>query len=260
MLPKKFLPIYIKNSHLVRIGSVYDGGYVLPKILLKKTNLLISLGIGDNWEFEKQFSRCSKCKIEAYDHSIDNDYWFKKFKTDIINFFSLKYFKPQKLYKIIQFIDFYIFFKINNKNKFYLKKVGNRKKCISFKKIMSNNSKKQIFLKSDIEGAEYSFLKEVINYHDKINGFIFEFHHVVKNLKKVLNFIKKINKYYSLVHIHANNFSSVSKKNIPNTLEFTFVHKKFFKFKRKKNNKKYPIEGLDNPNLKRAKDINLYFN
>ena len=260
MLPKKFLPTYIKNSHLVRIGSVYDGGYVLPKILLKKTNLLISLGIGDNWEFEKQFSRCSKCKIEAYDHSIDNDYWFKKFKTDIINFFSLKYFKPQKLYKIIQFIDFYIFFKINKKNEFYLKKIGKKKGCISFKEIMSNNSKKKIFLKSDIEGAEYSFLKEVINYHNKINGFIFEFHYVAKNLTKVLNFVKKINKYYFLVHIHANNFSSVSKKNIPNTLEFTFAHKKFFKSKRKKNNKKYPIEGLDSPNFKRAKDINLYFN
>ena len=248
MLPKQFLPTYIKNSHLVRVGSIYDGGYVVPKILLKNTNLLISLGIGDNWEFEKQFSKRSKCKIEAYDHSIDNDYWYKKFKTDIINFFSLKYFKLQKLYKIIQFIDFYIFFKINKKNKFYLKK------------IMSNNSKKRIFLKNDIEGAEYLFFKEIINYHDKINGFIFEFHYVVKNLNKILNFIIKINKYYSLVHIHANNFSSVSKKNIPNTLELTFVHKKFFKFKRKKNNKKYPIKGLDNPNLKRAKDINLYFN
>ena len=63
MLPKKFLPIYIKNSHLVRIGSTYDGGYVLPKILLKNTNLLISLGIGDNWEFEKHFSKCSECKV-----------------------------------------------------------------------------------------------------------------------------------------------------------------------------------------------------
>ena len=48
MLPKKFLPTYIKNSHLVRVGSINDGGYVVPKILLKNTSLLISLGIGDN--------------------------------------------------------------------------------------------------------------------------------------------------------------------------------------------------------------------
>ena len=92
MLPKQFLPTYIKNSHLVRVGSIYDGGYVLPKILLKNTNLLISLGIGDNWEFERCFSKSSKCKIVAYDHSIDNKYWFNKFKISIINFFSLKYF------------------------------------------------------------------------------------------------------------------------------------------------------------------------
>jgi len=260
MLSKQFLPIYIKNSNLIRIGSAYDGGYVLPKILLKNINLLISLGVGENWDFEKQFSSFSKSKIVAYDHSINNDYWYKKFKSDIINFFSLKYFKPQKLYKIIQFIDFYIFFKINKNNQFYLKKVGNKKGCISFKEIMKKNSKKKIFLKSDIEGAEYSFLKDVIKYHEKINGFIFEFHHVTKNINKLSNFIKKMKKYYFLVHIHANNFSPVSKKNIPNTLELTFAHKKFFRSKRKKNNKKYPLVGLDKPNFKRAEDINLYFN
>ena len=107
---------------------------------------------------------------------------------------------------------------------------------------------------------EYSFFKEIINYHNQINGFIIEFHQVTKNLNKILKFIEKINKYYFLAHIHANNFSSLSKKNIPNTLELTFTHKKFFKFKRKKNNKKYPIKGLDNPNFKRGKDIELNFN
>ena len=260
MLPKKFCPIYIKNSHLVRIGSIYDGGYVLPKILLKNTNLLISLGIGDNWEFEKHFYKCSECKILAYDHSINKNYWVKNIKRNIINFLKLKYFKLHKIYKVIMFIDFYIFFKINKNNDFFLKEVGNKKGNISFKKIMNNNPGKKIFLKCDIEGSEYSFFNQIINYHDRINGFIFEFHHVAKNLKKILNFIKKIKKYYFLAHIHANNFSSVSKTNIPNSLELTFTHRKFFKFKRKKNNKKYPLKGLDNPNLKRAKDINLYFN
>ncbi len=260
MLPKLLLPSYIRNSNLVRVGSTYDGGYVLHKTHLVNTNLLISLGIGDNWEFEKQFSKHSNCKIIAYDHSIHNNYWLKKFRTSLLNFLSLKYFKLDKLYKIIQFIDFYIFFKINKKNKFFLKKVGNKKGCITFKEIMNKNSINKIFLKCDIEGEEYSFLKEIINYHDKINGFIFEFHHVEKNLNKILKFIKKISKFYILVHIHANNFSSISKKNIPNTLELTFSHKKFIKSKKKINKKKYPITGLDSPNFKRAKDINLYFN
>ena len=83
---------------------------------------------------------------------------------------------------------------------------------------------------------------------------------MTKNLNKILNFIEKINKYYFLAHIHANNFSSLSKKNIPNTLELTFLHNKFVRNKARKNNKKYPIKNLDRPNFKRAKDINLYFN
>ena len=259
MLPKNFLPIYINNSSLVRIGSVNDGGYILPKILINQCNFLISLGIGDNWDFEKNFSKVTKCKIEAYDYSIDKSFWVKKIRQNFINLVKLKYFKLNKINKVFQFIDFHIFFKMNSNNKFYLKKIGNKKGNITLKKIINNVNSKKIFLKCDIEGSEYSILKDFTKYQNKINGFAIEFHHVSKNLKKISNFIKNIRKYYSLVHIHANNFSSVSKKNIPNTLELTFLHNKFVRNKARKNNKKYPIKNLDRPNFKRAKDINLYF-
>ena len=147
MLPKNFLPIYIKNSSLVRIGSANDGGYILPKILINKCNFLISLGIGDNWDFEKHFSKVTKCKIEAYDYSIDKSFWLKKIRQNLINLVKLKYFKFDKIYKVFQFIDFHIFFKMNNNNKFYLKKIGNKKRNITLKKIVNNVNSKKIFLK-----------------------------------------------------------------------------------------------------------------
>ena len=31
MFPKRFIPIFIENNELVRLGSVDDGGYVVPK-------------------------------------------------------------------------------------------------------------------------------------------------------------------------------------------------------------------------------------
>ena len=31
MFPKRFIPIFIENNELVRLGSVDDGGYLVPK-------------------------------------------------------------------------------------------------------------------------------------------------------------------------------------------------------------------------------------
>ena len=71
MFPIKLKPIFIKNSKLVRLGSIDDGGYVVPKKVLKNTDYLISFGISDNWDFEKHFARLSSCVVDSYDHSID---------------------------------------------------------------------------------------------------------------------------------------------------------------------------------------------
>ena len=53
MFPKEFKPIFIENNELVRLGSVDDGGYVAPKQTILSSELLVSLGISDNWDFEK---------------------------------------------------------------------------------------------------------------------------------------------------------------------------------------------------------------
>ena len=107
--PKFLKPFFLRKEELIRLGSIDDGGYVLPINDIKNSDVLISLGISDNWDFEKHFSRMSKAKILAYDHSIDSNFWISKFKKDFIKFLKLKIFKPKKIYKMIQYIDFLFF-------------------------------------------------------------------------------------------------------------------------------------------------------
>jgi len=125
MFPKRFIPIFIENNELVRLGSVDDGGYVVPKQTILSSELLVSLGISDNWDFEKDFVKISKESVYAYDHSIHTNFWFSRFKKDLFKFLCLKIFKPKKLYKMFQYLDFLFFFKLNKNNKFFLKKIGN---------------------------------------------------------------------------------------------------------------------------------------
>lgn len=260
MFPTKLKPLFIKNSKLIRLGSIDDGGYVVPKKAIKNTDYLISFGISDNWDFEKHFAKLSNCIVDSYDYSIDTNFWINRFRKDLFKFLCLKIFKPKKLYKMFQFLDFIFFFKFNKKNSFSLKKIGVGKNLISLKKIIHKNKKiDKIFLKIDIEGSEYEILDQINQYKNVITGIVIEFHETSKNMKKIIYFISIIKDVLSLVHIHGNNYSIKSKNQNPEAIELTFFNNKFFKKENRKNNKSYPIKGLDHPNSKRSKDTILRF-
>ena len=258
--PKFLKPYFIKKEELTRLGSIDDGGYVLPLKDIKPSDVLISLGISDNWDFEKDFSKISKAKIIAYDNSINNDFWISKFKKDLIKFIKLKIFKPKKIYKMFQYIDFTLFFKMNKKNKFFLKKIGNSEDCVNIQKIISNyvDKDEKIFFKIDIEGSEYEILDQIISCQEKIQGVVIEFHDVTKNLNIIKEFLSKINNDLNLVHIHANNYSVKEPNQFPDAIELT-ISNIDLKNQDLEKFRDYPIENLDFPNSKRSPDIKIDF-
>ena len=67
MLPKIFKPYKYTKKNLIRVGPNTDGGYVIDKRVIKKVKTLISCGLNDDWEFEKEFLKINPyCKIFAY--------------------------------------------------------------------------------------------------------------------------------------------------------------------------------------------------
>ena len=258
--PNFLKPNYVNKDQLVRVGSIDDGGYVVPLLNIKDSEILISMGISDNWDFEKDFSKISNAKILAYDDTINLKYWIKRFKKDLVKFLKLKIFKPRKLYKMFQYVDFLLFFRMNKKNRFFLKKIGKGKNCISLAEIIQNffNNNKKLFLKVDIEGFEYEILEDIILYKDKFQGIVIEFHNLTKNFNKIIEFINKISSSLHLVHIHANNYSVKEIDEFPEVIELTFS-KKTIHTNNKSNDKNYPLKNLDHPNSKRSPDIKISF-
>jgi len=258
--PQFLKPFPLKKEELIRLGSIDDGGYVLPVKDIKSSEVLISLGISDNWDFEKDFSKISNAKVIAYDYSINNDFWISKFKKDLIKFIKLKIFKPKKIYKMFQYIDFIFFFKMNKENLFFLKKIGNNENCTNINEIVNTHVKKQekIFLKIDIEGSEYEILDQVISIQDRIQGIVIEFHDVTKNLDVIKNFLNKISSNLNLVHIHANNYSVKEVNQFPEAIELTIsnINMENQDFDTSRD---YPIKNLDFPNSKRSPDIKIDF-
>ena len=259
MLPSFLKPYNVKTENLIRIGPKSDGGYIVHKDSINLTKKIITCGLNDDWKFEKNFTKLNNhCFVEAYDHTIDKDFWYQRFKKDIIHFFLLKKLRLSKIIKMFDYIDYKIFFK--KKNIHFLKKVvrdSKKEDEISLTNIIDNFE--DIFLKIDIEGNEYEILPEVTKHSEKIISLIVEFHDIDSNLDKIEKFIIE-NKFLKLIHIHANNYKDINTNGNPNDIELTFVNKNKINISNERSQKSYPIHGLDYKNLKRKKDIELKFN
>jgi len=260
-LPKTFCPRY--KTELVRLGRSNDGGYVIPKRSIEKTEVLYSFGIYDDWSFEESFKRRSNPKIICFDNSIGLFFWIKKFIKEVI-FFSIKKNLFYQMKSLISFFYYKFFFSKSNvlhiKKHIISKKIklsrDIQEKFISLENILQKWGDRNFFLKIDIEGAEYSLLDEIIFNQDKMTGLVMEFHNCEVMKDKIIDFINKIN--LDLVHIHVNNFCDITTDGFPTVLELTFSPK-IYNHKRESGEFNFPLEGIDQPNNKDIEDKSISF-
>lgn len=187
-LPKILQPFYCPD--LIRLGKDNDGGYLVNKEDVLKSAQLLTLGIGDDISFEEDFVKINDCPIEAYDGTIENNFEF--------------FLKPNR--------------NLNIQN------IGDREGHKKIRNILSD-SDRNVFLKCDIESAEYEILEDLIIHSNKFSGMVLEFHRIdiyaLFNL--MTNFISKAD--LKLVHTHVNNSSYIQTPTsyIPDCVELTFT-------------------------------------
>ena len=88
MLPNKFKPTHLYD--LMRLGRNNDGGYLVGKNSVLKSSTLISFGIHDDCSFEKDFKdfkNFKNLKVLCFDYTVDNKFWFKKFRRALRKLF-----------------------------------------------------------------------------------------------------------------------------------------------------------------------------
>ena len=110
-LPNYFKPK--KKFSLIRLGKNNDGGYLVGKKTILESEILISLGIGDDWSFESDFLKINnQSKIIMYDrYPLAQNYFLKE---SIKSFLTIDFKKT--LFNIKKFNESKIFFS-NNKVK-----------------------------------------------------------------------------------------------------------------------------------------------
>lgn len=218
---KVYLPNFFsfkQAKYLVRIGKQNDGGYLVSLSDIKKTDLLIGLGIGDDWSFESDFVKYNDIEVIAYDASTNFRFLLLQAIIQTIK-------NPLNFNSIKKLFSYKKFFKGKHKHikKFVGLSTSNEMYC-SFSKVLSGKNNKNIFFKIDIEGYEYRFLDDIVAHEEKITGIVIELHDCDIHLNKIKKFIKKLKKCgLNLIHIHGNNANPVRLTDgLPLVLELSF--------------------------------------
>lgn len=238
----KIYTTYDKNGpvKLVRLGKDYDGGYVVPVTSLNESEVLLGYGIDNDISFEEQFSELYNKKSYAFDCGISSI----SIKNKLCKFISECIATDQFLY--------------TNQQQLINKKISSFEQQLNNLKLHN----KKLFIKIDIEGAEYMALPQILNYDVKnITGMVVEIHFIFDDhIKNTINLLRNINKNFLLIHVHGNNYSSnffttkKAKGKIPRVLELTYINKLLINKYKLSNNQKHPSP-IDMPNNSEEPDI-----
>jgi len=215
-----------KNTKFKRLGTLYDGGYVVADDI-SSTDYVVSFGVEGNVDFEKDLSDYG-CHIDMYDYSVD------KTPIDIPN------------------------------SRFFKEKIGVSADCTTLQECL-NKTDKDVFLKVDIEGSEWDvFAAATEEELNRCRQITIE-SHWLQNLtydafyKAVIMALTNLRKTHTPVLVHPNNnqpLMVLGNSPVPTVFEVLYLRNSSYKFEKEKdlfaglvlrNDTRFPEIGLQFP-------------
>lgn len=217
LLPKSLEPK--ATDDLILVGRDCDGGYFTSRSAINSSRHLVSLGVNDDWSFEKDFVTLNRnAQVNCFDGSISGLIFLKYFvKSLLFTRFRIAYHFLQTI------IDFKNFFSSNNVA-FHQHFVGPHADFgyVAMSDVLQE--KDDVFLKIDIEGGEYRLLDDIIQYKNILSGVVIEFHDFDLHLEKILRFIDLLG--MDIVHFNVNNFGIINDTDTtPTVVEISFTNR-----------------------------------
>jgi hypothetical protein len=254
MLTNTFYPKF--SPELLRLGRDNDGGYVISSTSISDTQMILGLGLSDDWSFEEDMARRTGAEVVCVDHTVHSEFWRRKAILAFMKMFAFRHGPAGVVRQIATWFAYHRFFRTGGATHIRKKIGGSGSGGMDLRALLELCPDGGVFLKMDIEGWEYRILNQVIEYADRFSGVVIEFHDVDLHRERIEAFICELK--LPLVHIHANNAASLDGRGDPMVLELTFGHQGD-----RRNPQRqivsYPIVGVDQPNDLRCEDIELVF-
>ena len=253
----------VRATGLVRLGDVLDGGYVLSEDALLAADCLVSMGVSTNWEFEKAFlagrsASGRRLLIHAYDHTVDAGQ-LRLFRLKQLARYGLSR-DPRYLRYWRMASGFRTFFDGRTATHFKQRVWrDDTQGSASIQTIMTRvPDHMQVFVKMDIEGAEYRVLADLAARSERMVGLVIEFHDLDILRPAFESLHERLAVDYEVSHVHVNNAGGLGPDGFPNILEITYEHKRLAGPKASQP-ARYPLPGVDKPNCLELPDFELQF-
>jgi hypothetical protein len=213
---------------LLRLGSPNDGGY-LSVDDFSKNDTLVSLGIGDNIDFERDIST-RVGKILAFDHTVD----LPNSGIDNLTFFNLGV------------------------------KAESAPRFTTLSKIIREKSLTgDLILKIDIEGWEWEVLDGLSSSElARFKQIIGEFHgfHKISNFEVIERVIYRLTENFVVTNCHANNWGAyqiIQRVAVPDVVEISWLRKDRSELISAKDQN--GVKNLNSPNNSSGLDLGFNF-
>jgi len=229
----------VNVSDLIRLGGLMDGGYLVPKSVVECSNALLSLGLGDDWTFDEDWHKLKpNDTIHMYDASVGKETLSVRVNSSARNHLNL----PEMYEQFFQ------------GNRFHIKQfIGPD----NFASALEQLGGKNIFIKMDIENAEYGIMDLIIEHRDSITGIAMEWHNCANRNQRWKDTVNKLQQYYDIVHVHGNNHVSSDEDGLFGCMELTHIRKDLINGSELR--KQIHIPDLDYSNVHGRDDFEYYF-
>jgi hypothetical protein len=224
-------PASIKGK--IRLGNNYDGGYVVYAHVLKSIDVLVTYGVGWDTSFEEHFNSVTGKKVFMFDHTMYGKYIIN-FRR-VLRMIKVRRYKALRLY-LRAVYQWYRLMQDMKRRGICFKTEGLSDKKENKLDTFASHIKrfgiqqKEVFLKIDIEGAEYKVFRDPKFYKNlrNVSQIVVEFHDIKNRLPELKQIFGKLEPSYTLVHVHCNNFGGTFRLPhndviLADVMEFTFV-------------------------------------
>jgi hypothetical protein len=255
----------LRFPDLVRVGSDYDGGYVLPRSALTSSQALLSLGVEANWEFEAGAlavnpSLTITCVDGTTSAAIIRQRALRELGRAALRL------RPVKAARMLRLLgrarEFRRFFA---RHAFLPLMVGPTPGPGAatlpdlLARVRGGDPSRWVFVKMDIEGSEYDSLAAAGRLA-RVAALVIEFHELGRNWPRFTATLAALSADFVVAHIHGNNhLGCIPGSSVPETLELTLVHRELVAGILPATSVAYPLPDLDRPCDRRRPDLALSF-
>lgn len=259
----------VRLEGLIRVGRDFDGGYVLPRQIINKSQVLLSLGINDDWSFEEGvLAHNPAMRITCVDGTTGIARILRKTAQKSVDMLGelltlqIAKFRRNARYltKPFEFPRFFSRHELIPLMVAGSASPGAVTLPMLLERVTGGRKDWWVIVKSDIEGAEFDVLPDAIGRMEQVSALLIEFHRLDVHWKRFVACMSDLTRVFYVAHVHGNNFDGyIEGTEVPITLEMTLVNKALAPGTPPAATYDYPLPGLDMPNTRKRSDLRLSF-